>query len=65
MMDVHLNDGMLNNVEMKQDRTLQEIFEVMEIEWHLCTIQMKSRIQLQGNPITKLSSNGGISKTDY
>ena len=24
MMDVHLNDGMLNNVEMKQDRTLNE-----------------------------------------
>ena len=34
MMDVHLNDGICNNVEMKQDRTLQEIFEVMKIEWH-------------------------------
>lgn len=42
MMDVHLNDGMLNNVEMKQDRTLQEIFEVMEMEWHLHLDEIKN-----------------------
>jgi len=42
MMDVHLNDGMLNNVEMKQDRTLQELFEVIEIEWHLHLDEIKN-----------------------